>query len=429
MASTVAPGNVISDSVEPPRRSLFSGPGLLFALSMLGPSGLVSNVTIGATQGYRLLWVLTLVLVLRFVWLSTSARYVLVTGESLLTGFRRRGRWIPWSVFGSLLLSRHLSNLSKVLLMGAAAQILLPFPGSWGAPAWSLVFTIAGFVLMTRRVRTLDRWCRPMIAGMGLALIVATALSHPDFPALMRGLFLPLLGHEKGEYGAVLLITALIGAEAGSIDNASYSYFLSQRGWNINSFLRRQRADLMLSIGCVFVMDAMLQTVAAGTLLPAHLVPHNAEQLIPIFSASLGWAGRIIFAFGLWAACFSGFVAATTGSSLIAADVWSNSSPPKQERPGESSSKIRLYLLAFWSFSPLYILLTHVQPVWLVLVVSSLRALLIPGMAIGLLIISNDRERLGNYRNSVFTSAFLGVLILSTLYFSVRNAIELIHRL
>src|SRR5271157_553868 len=136
MASTVAPGNVISDSVEPPRRSLFSGPGLLFALSMLGPSGLVSNVTIGATQGYRLLWVLTLVLVLRFVWLSTSARYVLVTGESLLTGFRRRGRWIPWSVFGSLLLSRHLSNLSKVLLMGAAAQILLPFPGSWGAPAW-----------------------------------------------------------------------------------------------------------------------------------------------------------------------------------------------------------------------------------------------------------------------------------------------------
>jgi Mn2+/Fe2+ NRAMP family transporter len=403
---------------------------------MLGPAGLVSNVTIGATQGYRLLWVLALVLSLRFVWLSTAARYVLVSGESLLSGFARLGRWIPWSVFTSLLVSRHLSNLYKVLLMGAAAQILLPLPGNWGAVVWSLVFVTAGFALMTRRVKTLDRWCRPMIASMGLALIIATALSHPDFPALIRGLFLPLIGGGKGGYGAVLLITALIGAEAGAVDNASYTYFLSQRGWAVNSFLRRQRLDLLMSLGCVFAMDAMLQIAAAGTLLPTHLVPHKAEDLVPVFSAALGVAGRVIFAFGLWAVCFSGFVAGTTGSSLIAADIWVNSrlfkqpEPPLSALPADGkSAKIRFYLIAFWSFSPLYVLLTHVQPVWLVLVVSSLKALLIPGMAIALLIISNDRRRLGEYRNGPFTNAALGLLTLSTLYLSVRNAVELIHRL
>lgn len=436
MASTVAPGSTTSDSVEPPRRSLFSGPGLLFALSMLGPAGLVSNVTIGATQGYRLLWVLALVLALRFVWLSTAARYVLVSGESLLSGFARLGRWIPWSVFTSLLVSRHLSNLYKVLLIGAAAQILLPLPGSWGAPGWSLVFTAAGFALMTRRVKTLDRWCRPMIASMGLALIVATSLSHPDFPALLRGLFVPLLGERNGTYGSILLITALIGAEAGAVDNASYTYFLSQRGWAVNSFRRRQRLDLIMSLGCVFAMDAMLQIAAAGTLLPAQLVPHKAEDLVPVFSIALGMAGRIIFAFGLWAVCFSGFVAGTTGSSLIAADIWSSPwlshpqrVPSAGQTPDEKSSSIRFYLIAFWSFSPLYILLTHVQPVWLVLIVSSLKALLIPGMAIALLIISNDRRRLGKDRNGLLTNGLLGLLILSTLYLSVRNAVELIHRL
>src|SRR5271170_855136 len=331
MASTVEPGSTVADPVEPARRNLLSGPGLLFALSMLGPAGLVSNVTIGATQGYRLLWVLALVFAFRFIWLSTSARYVLVSGESLLSGFARLGRWIPWSVFTSLLISRHLSNLYKVLLMGAAAQILLPLPGRWGAVVWSLVFTTAGFVLMTRRVKTLDRWCRPMIASMGLALFIATALSHPDFPALMRGLFLPLIGGGNGGYGAVLLITALIGAEAGAVDNASYSYFLSQRGWAVNSLLRRQRIDLLMGVGCVFVMDAMLQIAAAGTLLPAHLVPHKAEDLVPVFSAALGIAGRIIFAFGLWAVCFSGFVAGTTGSTLIAADIWRNSSRARRD--------------------------------------------------------------------------------------------------
>jgi Mn2+/Fe2+ NRAMP family transporter len=403
---------------------------------MLGPAGLVSNVAIGATQGYRLLWVLALVLSLRFVWLSTAARYVLVSGESLLSGFARLGRWIPWSVLTSLLISRHLSNLYKVLLMGAAAQILLPLPGRGGPVIWSLVFALAGFGLMTRGVKTLDRWCRPMIASMGLALIIATALSHPDFPALLRGLFLPFIGGNDS-YGAVLLITALVGAEAGGVDNASYTYFLSQRGWAVNSFLKRQRIDLLMSLGCVFAMDAMLQIAAAGTLLPAHLVPHKAEDLVPVFSATLGVAGRIIFAFGLWAVCFSGFVAATTGSSLIAADIWNSpwlfrrrrkpalDAPPVDEKP----SKTRFYLVAFWSFSPLYILLTRVQPVWLVLVVSSLRTLLIPGVAIVLLIISNDRRRLGEYRNGFITNALLGLLILSTCYLSIRNTIDLIHRL
>ena len=69
-----------------------------------------------------------------------------------------------------------------------------------------------------------------------------------------------------------------------------------------------------------------------------------------------------------------------------------------------------------------------VQPVWLVLVVSSLKTLLIPGVAIVLLIISNDRRRLGEYRNGFLTNALLGLLILSTCYLSVRNTIELIHR-
>jgi Mn2+/Fe2+ NRAMP family transporter len=69
------------------------GPGLVFALTVIGPGDLVANVAAGASHGTALLWVLPFALVFRYVWLSASARYVLVTGETLIEGFARYGRW------------------------------------------------------------------------------------------------------------------------------------------------------------------------------------------------------------------------------------------------------------------------------------------------------------------------------------------------
>ncbi|MGH9387345.1 MAG: Nramp family divalent metal transporter, partial [Vicinamibacterales bacterium] len=96
------------------------GPGIVFLLTAVGPGDLVSNVAAGATHGYALLWVLPVALVFRFVWLSTSARYVLVTGETLISGFARFGRGPLWLTLGALVVIRHMANLSKVVLLGSA---------------------------------------------------------------------------------------------------------------------------------------------------------------------------------------------------------------------------------------------------------------------------------------------------------------------
>jgi Mn2+/Fe2+ NRAMP family transporter len=421
---------------RPPVRRFTIGPGLLFALSMMGPGDLVSNVTIGATRGYRLLWLLVVVLAFRYVWLNTTARYVLATGETLLAGYARRSRWIPRLVFASLIVSRHASNLYKIALMGAAASLLVPLPVRSSDAIWSLVFAGLGLFLMTRDVRTLERVLRPVIALLGAALIAAAILAHPDVPAIARGLVVPSLPAEGGTYSSLLLVTALIGAEAGALVNVSYSYFMYQKGWRDPSWIPRQRLDLLFSVGCIFLLGALLQVAAAGTLLPAHLVPQNAEHLVQVFIDTLGVAGRVIFAFGLWAVCFSGFVAGTTGYSLIGADFWLKTGWP---RPGAgepqadaappdaaASRRVRRWLVVFWAVSPLYILVTHVQPVWLVLAVSSLTVLLMPALCVALLVITNDRRLMGRYANHAATNIMLGVMVLVTLYLSVRNAIDLL---
>ena len=420
----------------PPRLNpgLSFGPGLLFALSMLGPSSLVENVTIGATRGYSLLWVLVVLFSFRFLWLNLSAKYVLVTGETLLTGYGRQARWIPWLVFASLLIDRHLSNLSKVVLMGAAADLLLPLPVRGSAIVWSLLFAAAGLVLMIWQDRSLERWFRPVVAALGAALFLAAMLSHPRIPAILHGLFVPSLAGNAGPYGSVLMVTALIGTEAGALTNLSYSYFMLQKGWRDVSYLGRQQIDLLLSVVSVFLIDALLQIAAAGTLLPAKLVPGNAQHLVTVFSSTLGLAGKVIFAFGLWAACFSGFVTGTAGQALIGADIWKTFGP-RRAAVGRAhsagadlgASTVRVWLAAFWALSPLYALFLNIRPVALVLAASSLTLLLLPGLGLALLVLMNDAKRLGARRNGPLANLALGILVLASLYLSVRNAFELLH--
>ena len=62
------------------------GPGFVYVLTVLGSGDIVSNSAAGAGYGYALIWALLVTLVFRFVWVNISAKYVLVTGESLLQG-------------------------------------------------------------------------------------------------------------------------------------------------------------------------------------------------------------------------------------------------------------------------------------------------------------------------------------------------------
>src|SRR5262245_16090548 len=123
------------------------GPGLVFVLSSMGPRDLVSNSIAGSTVGAGLMWVLVISLIARLVMLAASARYVLVTGKSLLTGIGNMGRWVAWLWFGASLVRRHAQSLVRLMLLGTAANFVLPLPtphstAIWGIASWFLAFVL-----------------------------------------------------------------------------------------------------------------------------------------------------------------------------------------------------------------------------------------------------------------------------------------------
>ena len=408
------------------------GPGFVYVLTVLGTGDVVTNSTAGASYGYHLIWALGMTLIFRYVWVNTSAKYVLVTGESLLVGYGRVGKWVPWVVSLSFFPIRHFTNMFLILIMGDSAHILVPLPTVWSAKIWAAVFTLIGFSMMYwGGYHIIESFCKLLIGVMGVSMLVAALLSDPDPLAILQGAFIPNLPQGQGLYDAVWIVMALIGTEAGSTANLTYAYFIREKGWTDTSYLKQQRLDLAVGVFCLFAMGALLQIAAAGTIHPLGIQVQDTQDLSRIFSETQGRIGLAVFALGLWGSAFSSFIGFNSGYALVLTDIC-RSFVPRLKRPEGSSEKsdtkkdpIYRALIVFWSFIPAYVIFTETRPIWLILMVMVCIVLVIPILAISLLQITNDKKLMDQYTNGWFTNAVLVGLTLIAFWSAYNNGIEL----
>lgn len=408
------------------------GPGLVFALSVVGPGDIVANAAAGTEYGYTLIWALGLTLIVRYVWVSTSAKYVLVTGKTLVQGYATLGTWVVWAILLSMIVVKHLQNVYKVALIGSTANLLFPLPVESSATIWALLFTLSGFAMMFwGGYKAVERLFKLLIAILGAFLIAGAILSEPDLSGIIRGTLIPSFPQASGFYSAVFLLMVLIGTESGSMTNLTYTYFMYERGWRDLSYLKRQRFDLAFGVGSIFVLGALLQITAAGTLGRADLHLEGTGDLMQLLAESHGSLGFAVFGLGLFAAVFTSYVGATTGYALIITDICRKMLPSvgrlfgELKHPGDvKRDPVYRWAIAFWSLSPLYVLLIDTKPIALVLTVSALTVILIPLLALCLLAITSKREVMGDLKNSWFVNVVLVTLVVTSVYLTVINGIE-----
>jgi Mn2+/Fe2+ NRAMP family transporter len=410
------------------RRSWAFGPGLVFALAALGPQDLVTNAAAGASYSYTLLWTVALVVLARYVVLEATARYVVVTGETLMSGYARAGRWAPWMILISIFLKRHLTAFSQLLLLGSSAELLLPVRSGWIRMGSALGAWTLGFLLMYwGRYKLVERISKPLLVILGGTLALAAVFSRPDPAGIARGALIPTAPAEQAAYSFAFILLALVGSGAGALSNLKYAAFVHEKGWRDPSFLRLQRTDLLLSGLGLYTMLMLVQIAAAATLYPAVQPLREVEDLLPMFAQVLGDSGRIVLGLGLWAAVFTTYTGATTGYSLLVADIWYNVLRPRPDGspPNSGETPVYRWCLIWFCLSPLYVLLTDWKPVWLVLVQAVVLALLVPAIVIVLMWLTNDRRRMGRHTNGWAGNLVMAALVLVTVYLTWQSAGEL----
>lgn len=397
------------------------GPGIVLILASVGPRDLITNSIAGANYGYRLLWIVVLASFARYLLMEAGARYVVATGETLLSGFRRvGGRGSGWLVVLAIFFKRHLSNLYHMLLLGTSFSLLSGLDTKLVRSSAALISCAIAFSLMYfRGYKGVEGYSKLLSGFLGTALLAIVVLAKPDLSALFSEAFRIAIPEAGSSYGPFVVIMVLLGGNLESVTNLKYSAFVFEKGWRDPSYLRQIRLDLVAGIAGSLAMVMLIQ-IAAGTILhPRGLHVKELDDLVLMFTTVLGTAGRLLLCASIWTIVFNTYIGSNMGYSLLTADLLV---PVPEQSADQAAQKAfeerrrRVYRLALlvYCLPPIYVFWTSWKPLTLVLASSVMFAAAIPLVVILILLLANDKKRMGACANGPLANSLFGLVLLLT---------------
>ncbi|MCF8370450.1 MAG: Nramp family divalent metal transporter [Bacteroidales bacterium] len=152
------------------------GPGLVWAAAAIGVSHLVQSTRAGSMYGFELIWIVLLINLFKYPFFEFAPRYAASTGESLLDGYQRLGKWALY-LFLILTIGTMFAIQSAVTLVTAGLFANI-FEGSFDAVTWAMILLgTSAIIVIVGRYSALDRIIKFIIVTLTLTTVVAVVFS------------------------------------------------------------------------------------------------------------------------------------------------------------------------------------------------------------------------------------------------------------
>ncbi len=277
------------------------GPGLLWAAAAIGVSHLVQSTRAGGVGGFSLVWIVLLALAIKYPFFEYGPRYAAATGESLVEGYYRLGRWAVWVYL--------LITLSTAVVIQSAVVLFTSFLFAhvlgvdWSmAVMGGVVIGGCGLLLWIGRFRALDWTIKLVLLVLALCTLVAAAATLPRVP---EAELTPWPLADGSEVITFAFILALAGWMPSALDISVWSSL-----WT----LAKDRASGIRASVSEALLDFRIGYVGTGLIALAFLTlgatvmhasgesfsPEGAAfslQLVDLYADTLGgWSRPVILA-------------------------------------------------------------------------------------------------------------------------------------
>lgn len=287
------------------------GPGLLMAGAAVGVSHLVQSTRAGAEYGLLLLPVVLLACLFKYPFLEFGPRYAAATGEDLLVGFRRIGRW-ALALFAVVTVCTMFIVLAVVTLVTAGLAGLVfgldrpPAEISLGVLLTCLVLLGIG------NYRGLDLAMKMLMAALSISTLAAVLLAlggQPDWSGITGLADAPRLMTA----GGIAFLLALVGWMPIPIEVAAWhSLWTRERAQQTGQLPSVHNAIIDFRIGflgatvlaCAFVLLGATLMHASGLRFADSAVAFSA-QLVDLYARNFGEWSRPVIAIAALSTMFS----------------------------------------------------------------------------------------------------------------------------
>lgn len=294
------------------------GPGILFASTAIGVSHLVQSTRAGANFGFALVGFIIAANLFKYPFFEYGSRYANATGESIIDGYKRIGKWMLWLYLIITIVSMLFVSAAVGAVTSGFLQNLFGIT-SWGIYATVALFVVCCGVLMSGRYGLLDT----LIKIIGTVLLVSTIFAF--VLALLKGPnpqipeFIP---PNIWDDGSMLFIIALMGWMPTAVDLSAWNSLwtlerIKQTGYKPT--LKETLADFNLGyiisavLSICFVTLGSYMLYGTGTELP-NSSGAFAHSIVQLYTNYIGDWSYIIIAtaafsimFGTCIAVFDGF--------------------------------------------------------------------------------------------------------------------------
>ena len=292
------------------------------------------------------------------------------------------------------------TSLGVSTLTGISPNVLGPIIG--------VIILILG---LSGSYKLIERIMIVLIAIMSVTFITTMIVAKPDIGEVFQGAFIPTIPS-----GSIIMIIALIGTTVVPYNFFIHSTMVQER-WNKPSDLKEARWDTIISISVGGLITAAI-LITAGAMIRGTEVDSIADlavQLEPIFGS---WS-KVFISIGLFAAGFSSAIASPLGAAITIGSVLKWKGGMKDKR----FKAVFVVVMVIGIFSSGL----GFEPLDVLLFAQALNGILLPVITIMLLIIMNNKKRLGEYTNSVKVNIIGGLVALTCTGLGIYSIVDAIR--
>jgi Mn2+/Fe2+ NRAMP family transporter len=276
----------------------------------IGTSHLVLSTKAGAQYGWFMLIPILLANFFKYPFFEFGIRYTNVTGNSIIEGYRNRGKKYLW-LYAFITLATTIA--SPAALSAVTAGLLINIFGIQGVPITTVavgLFVFNSIILIIGKYKLLETTLKFVIPILFIALLFTTAL------VINKGSITPVANFEHppffDELGILFLIT-LIGWMPTAVETSSWlslwtveKYKISKEKPILKEAIQEFNFGYLLTtiLAIFFLIIGCMTLYGSGTILSDKAVPF-ADQVINLFTTHIGSWAYVLIAISAFATMYS----------------------------------------------------------------------------------------------------------------------------
>ncbi len=276
------------------------GPGLILAGTSIGVSHVVQSTRAGAVFGFALIAIILFANLIKYPFFEFGPRYAAATGESLIEGYQRIGKWVLPTFLVLTFLTMFTIQAGVTIVAAGLAANLFESLIELSVPVWSLILlSIIAALLIIGHYPWLDKLMKFMVVLLGISTLIAFVAAWNYGGSAQPGFIAPDLMDDT----SLAFIVALAGWMPSAIEiSVWHSLWSVEREKQTGHRATLGEALLDFNFGYIFTVLYALVFLSLGAFIlfgTGEIMPDSSvgftASFINIYTAALGnWSWPLI---------------------------------------------------------------------------------------------------------------------------------------